>query len=388
MTLDDTGSTSETSVRDAWGVQTAGSTAERFGAIAQRETDFESGLVFMRNRMYDPSLGRFTQLDPLLGNRPEKHYAYASNNPLSRVDPFGLDDNPKPSTALSEHRREIEETYGKYSDPSSYLTQTYGTPGGRLTGIWVPQKIVPDNYYKGFETNAFDEYFRIEEFETSEGKVLVVKSWGMVAAQFLISEVLTAAVTGGGSTLSEALGPVINWLAKKFGRGAANLARKAVTAERAVPEPPAPPTIKSTPVKNAAAETSIKATEEAVGKFSSWQARRDWITRRLKEHVTALRKAELTGPQRETILKSGRASTYWGTQIDEEFKFLVQNDPTLAGEVVVSKRWLPKGTVAPDVIDIKTKCWWDLTSDSAAFAPKVPKYDAQFGQGVGLFWRE
>jgi hypothetical protein len=39
--------------------------------------------------MYDPRSGRFTQQDPLLGNRPFEHYAYAGNNPVSRVDPMG-----------------------------------------------------------------------------------------------------------------------------------------------------------------------------------------------------------------------------------------------------------------------------------------------------------
>jgi RHS repeat-associated protein len=92
MTLDDTGAKVDTSVKDAWGVQVAGSTTERYGGVAQREIDTESALVHMRHRMYDPLLGRFTQTDPILGNRPTDHYAYASNNPISRIDPRGLQD--------------------------------------------------------------------------------------------------------------------------------------------------------------------------------------------------------------------------------------------------------------------------------------------------------
>src|SRR5688572_11252381 len=49
----------------------------------------ESGLVYMRHRMYDPRTGRFTQMDPVLGNRPHEHYRYAANNPVSMTDPFG-----------------------------------------------------------------------------------------------------------------------------------------------------------------------------------------------------------------------------------------------------------------------------------------------------------
>jgi len=93
MTLDDTGAAVDTSVKDAWGVQMAGSTSERYGGLAQREIDTESALVYMRHRMYDPRLGRFTQTDPILGNRAFKHYGYASNNPVSMMDPLGLDDS-------------------------------------------------------------------------------------------------------------------------------------------------------------------------------------------------------------------------------------------------------------------------------------------------------
>lgn len=90
MSLDDTGAAIDTSVKDAWGIQIAGGTSERYSGVAQRELDSESGLVFMRNRMYDPKLGRFTQTDPVQGNRSREHYLYASNNPVGNADPTGL----------------------------------------------------------------------------------------------------------------------------------------------------------------------------------------------------------------------------------------------------------------------------------------------------------
>lgn len=89
VTLTDAGAPSDVSLKDIWGVQLGGGTNERYG-FAQREHDSESGLVHMRARMYDPSIGRFTQTDPILGNRPFEHYAYATNNPVSVVDPSGL----------------------------------------------------------------------------------------------------------------------------------------------------------------------------------------------------------------------------------------------------------------------------------------------------------
>jgi hypothetical protein len=72
----------------------------------------------------------------------------------------------------------------------------------------------------------------------------------------------------------------------------------------------------------------------------AWNARNEWITNRLREHMmTAVRKAELTPPQVRDIQRSGRASTHWGTQIDTEFKKLVESDAALSGEVV---GWCPE----------------------------------------------
>ncbi len=48
--------------------------------------DSATKLVKMGQRYYDPSLGRFTQLDPKGGG-----YTYAGDNPTTFVDPLGLD---------------------------------------------------------------------------------------------------------------------------------------------------------------------------------------------------------------------------------------------------------------------------------------------------------
>ena len=53
----------------------------------------ESGLLYARQRYYDPSLGRFISIDPLLGTPGDvashNAYAYAANNPLRFRDPSG-----------------------------------------------------------------------------------------------------------------------------------------------------------------------------------------------------------------------------------------------------------------------------------------------------------
>ncbi|MEV1005393.1 polymorphic toxin-type HINT domain-containing protein [Nonomuraea sp. NPDC050202] len=53
-----------------------------------------TGLVHLGAREYDPALGRFLSVDPILDlSEPQKHqgYAYAGHNPLTFSDPSGLD---------------------------------------------------------------------------------------------------------------------------------------------------------------------------------------------------------------------------------------------------------------------------------------------------------
>ena len=68
-----------------------------FGSELQnKEFSDGSGLEFYdaHHRMYDPQIGRFGQLDPLGDATPYySPYSFASNNPITRVDPFGLKDS-------------------------------------------------------------------------------------------------------------------------------------------------------------------------------------------------------------------------------------------------------------------------------------------------------
>jgi len=130
--------------------------------------------------------------------------------------------------------------------------------------------------------------------------------------------------------------------------------------------------------------------EEIIGSADAWAGRRAWITARLQEHFSlALKQAELTPRQVADILNGGRESTHWGTQIDTAFKRLVETDPLLSGEVAVSPRRLPSGSGAPDVIDLRTKSWWDATTTWDQFLLKGPKYNTQYGrQSTALLYGE
>lgn len=50
-------------------------------------TDSETGLVYLRNRMYDPETGRFTTEDPAKSG--VNWYAYCEGNPINFIDPWG-----------------------------------------------------------------------------------------------------------------------------------------------------------------------------------------------------------------------------------------------------------------------------------------------------------
>ena len=52
-------------------------------------TDKETGLIYLRNRYYDPETGRFTQEDPVMDGL--NWYAYCGNNPVNFFDPSGLE---------------------------------------------------------------------------------------------------------------------------------------------------------------------------------------------------------------------------------------------------------------------------------------------------------
>ena len=67
--------------------------------------DFETGLVYLRNRFYDPSTGRFITEDPARWGR--NWYVFASNNPIMFNDPLGLWD-----TARFNQARYVINPYG------------------------------------------------------------------------------------------------------------------------------------------------------------------------------------------------------------------------------------------------------------------------------------
>jgi RHS repeat-associated protein len=86
---------------DSFGVPHADSPsiADRF-LFAGEDYEAETGLIYLRNRYYDPEIGRFISPDPVFGDvaNPQalNPYVYADNNPVNFRDPLGL----KSATAI------------------------------------------------------------------------------------------------------------------------------------------------------------------------------------------------------------------------------------------------------------------------------------------------
>ena len=73
------------------GARSAGTGSPKpwFGSVVDGYQD-KSGLIYMRNRFYDPGTGRFTQEDPMGLAGGLNLYGYANGDPVNFSDPFGL----------------------------------------------------------------------------------------------------------------------------------------------------------------------------------------------------------------------------------------------------------------------------------------------------------
>ena len=96
LVTDESGAQVGRMVYGAWG-ETLSSSESVPGVLDVRfvgglgvRNDAATGLIWMRHRWYDPQLQRFISRDPIGLAGDSNLYKYGNNNPVSRVDPAGL----------------------------------------------------------------------------------------------------------------------------------------------------------------------------------------------------------------------------------------------------------------------------------------------------------
>jgi len=103
---------------DAFGntVATSANSLPLYG-FTGREPD-KTGLIYSRARYYDPTIGRFTQLDPMGFVDGVNRYAYGLNNPVNYVDPWGMSASSRTDTSYSTYLDMGASAFVPYYDAS------------------------------------------------------------------------------------------------------------------------------------------------------------------------------------------------------------------------------------------------------------------------------
>ena len=112
---------------DAYGNQLQGDAPDPFGYCGEYY-DSETGLIYLRNRYYESSVGRFISEDPIKDGT--NWYIYANNNPVMFVDPTGL------IPSLEDAAEMASRSYNIYDMSRSGLESRKLGDGWRLIDEW------------------------------------------------------------------------------------------------------------------------------------------------------------------------------------------------------------------------------------------------------------
>ena len=89
-----------------------------YGSLIEEKTD-DSGLMYMRNRYYNPTTGTFTQEDPIGLAGGLNSYGFANGDPAMYSDPYGLSAScnpPTPECVVGAQLRATWAAIGKKAD--------------------------------------------------------------------------------------------------------------------------------------------------------------------------------------------------------------------------------------------------------------------------------
>jgi len=133
--VDNLGNSVENYVFCAFGVQlnkSIGRIHNPFGYNGEY-TDGHTGFQYLRNRFYDPSIGRFINEDPIRWGT--NWFIYADNNPIRFNDPWGLAPNERFATieeaetiGLDHYRGGVRVNASEWRTTENALRREHGLP--------------------------------------------------------------------------------------------------------------------------------------------------------------------------------------------------------------------------------------------------------------------
>jgi RHS repeat-associated protein len=150
LLTDASGNTAATFTFDPYGTLAThtGSVATPFGLAGQYQ-DSESGLYYLRSRMYDPATAQWLTRDPAVA-KTMSPYGYVGGNPLNRTDPSGMIDTSDLSRQQQDQINQQCSTWQQQSmcrQAAFCAEPTFGL-GGSMNGgdCHVIAQIAADNY--------------------------------------------------------------------------------------------------------------------------------------------------------------------------------------------------------------------------------------------------
>lgn len=179
LLIDNAGTTVADYVFDAYGNQSEQNTIYNPFGYRGEYTDAESGLIYLRARMYDPLTGRFINEDPIQDGL--NWYVYCENNPILFIDMFGLAPTPEEAAYIAEH------VY-KHDKDSSYTDRQVKYEDGTLLG-WrmIDSRMGREGMKMGFYIPEGDDWQNPSEYVVAfKGTTLLdLGDWKNNAEQLL-----------------------------------------------------------------------------------------------------------------------------------------------------------------------------------------------------------
>jgi hypothetical protein len=348
-------------------------------------------LIHMGGRVYDYNLGRFLNVDPIIGNPMHSQsmnpYSYLGNNPLSGSDPTGYlgcaNINMQQKNAaghcddVDKSGNTVQKSYA-FNDKGDFALGA----GGHLADVGGAI-----GFGVGILRNGADS-------QTTSGPQSApigndASSIGSRVASFVAPNIVALGERGTPGTFgSNTVG-----FGKSVLNGVIGLANLAIVSQNpfAAYEGGLVPhvNIGDDQLVGAAwgdaANTLLgPAILRGIGRLGGIAATALDETTLLRQHTeSAIERFNLEGftpaQQRALISRPEMAPAYRGDRIDTFIKESVSADPLLQHLQVT-----PRFKFGPDIFDAATGRWWDVTTPGQ-WSRHVEKYTPSFGSGTPLF---